>query len=342
MGGYNLTFSGTGNVGIGTTSPAQKLHVEGQCVEENSLIQVQSSKFKVQSEYKKVKDIKPGDEVLSLNEETGKFQYQNVEKTLDMGYKTIYELTTETGKRIETTGNHPYLVRTREHSDNNKTQKNSNQNQGGRNLSSIDKGPEIIDVHFDNLSKTTPNAMNKIANNNDFVKNNKLFVEAAGETKTKPIQAAAKLPQTPDKTRSSEKTSFPESVNPIFSNISTDSSLVNPSKFEKFSRVNGTWVKVVYLKEGDEIATVDGFEKITSIKVLPAKHVYDLQITNTHNFVANGIVAHNTYISGNTGIGTTAPANKLDVSGTTQMTGFKLTTSPVAGYALVSDANGVG
>jgi hypothetical protein len=48
------------------------------------------------------------------------------------------------------------------------------------------------------------------------------------------------------------------------------------------------------------------------------------------------------YFSGNLGLGMTNPAQKLDVAGTIQTTGFKLTTSPMAGYVLTSDANGVG
>ncbi|WP_455392364.1 DUF6519 domain-containing protein [[Eubacterium] cellulosolvens] len=45
---------------------------------------------------------------------------------------------------------------------------------------------------------------------------------------------------------------------------------------------------------------------------------------------------------GNVGIGKTKPSQLLDIAGTAQMTGFKLTTNPSNGYVLTSDANGVG
>ena len=47
-------------------------------------------------------------------------------------------------------------------------------------------------------------------------------------------------------------------------------------------------------------------------------------------------------ISGNFGIGTAAPAEKLDVAGTAQMTGFKLPTGAMSGYVLTSDGVGTG
>ena len=59
--------------------------------------------------------------------------------------------------------------------------------------------------------------------------------------------------------------------------------------------------------------------------------------------VSGGSTAnYGAYFADKVGIGTTSPAYKLDVAGTTQMTGFRLTTSPTAGYVLTSDASGVG
>jgi len=107
---------------------------------------------------------------------------------------------------------------------------------------------------------------------------------------------------------------------------------------------SGRWVKVKGLKVKQMIAVTHGdkivWERITKIEQLPAERVYDIEVQGTHNFIANGIVAHNTYIdtasaaalrvekdgvnddvlvvdtnAGNVGIGTASPAAKLSVNG---------------------------
>ena len=37
--------------------------------------------------------------------------------------------------------------------------------------------------------------------------------------------------------------------------------------------------------------------EIESIEYIGREQVYDLQVKGAHNFIANGIIAHNTYIS---------------------------------------------
>ncbi|MFH1641354.1 MAG: LamG-like jellyroll fold domain-containing protein, partial [Nanoarchaeota archaeon] len=78
---------------------------ETLCVAENSLITM------ADSTKKKIIDIKPGEYVLSLDEKTGKLVSNRVKALLDMGTKPIYELTTNSGRSVNTTGNHPYLVK---------------------------------------------------------------------------------------------------------------------------------------------------------------------------------------------------------------------------------------
>ena len=62
-------------------------------------------------EKKKIKEIKERQEVLSSEEKTGKIVPNKVNALLDMGNKTIFEVTTESGRNINTTENYHYLVK---------------------------------------------------------------------------------------------------------------------------------------------------------------------------------------------------------------------------------------
>ncbi len=77
----------------------------GRCVAKDSLITLANGSKK------KIKDIKEGEYVQSLDEKTGKIVANKVNALLDMGNRTVFEVMTESGRAINTTSNHPYLVK---------------------------------------------------------------------------------------------------------------------------------------------------------------------------------------------------------------------------------------
>ncbi|HOI97967.1 MAG TPA: NYN domain-containing protein, partial [Candidatus Pacearchaeota archaeon] len=117
-----ITIDDTGNVGIGTTAPSGLLHVAGgQCVTGDTRLRVKRRRKRqnergewIEEEYFedcRIDQIKAGDEILTLDENTGRLAVSRVNALMDMGVKEIYRLTTATGKTIRTTANHPYLAR---------------------------------------------------------------------------------------------------------------------------------------------------------------------------------------------------------------------------------------
>jgi len=112
-----VTFDTTNSrVGIGTTSPVQKLHVEGQCVTGDTLLKRRRRRRKADGSLEeywedvRIDEIQEGDEILTLDEQTGQMVAAKVKKLMDKGIKPIFQLTTESGKTIRTTANHPYFV----------------------------------------------------------------------------------------------------------------------------------------------------------------------------------------------------------------------------------------
>jgi len=204
---------------IGTPGPNYKLHIEVQCVTGDSeLITEHGKKLRIDQ-------VKGGEMILSLNEKTGELIPAKIKGLLDMGIKPIYQIETEDGKTIRTTGNHPHLV------------KNSNQkttNKGG----------------FGDLELV------------------------------------------------------PESGLSTCSQYSRTENLVKCSSVDDQKAVEAPG-KVIYLQKGNEIVVAENdltsvkFVKIKKITKLPPEQVYDIEVEGTHNFVANGIIAHNTYINSN-------------------------------------------
>jgi len=265
--------------------------------------------------YVPIKDIKGGEYVLSLNEQTGKIEPHRIKGLLDMGVQPVYKLTTEDGRTIRTTGNHPYLVRSSLfESDIHK--ENNNQEQSVKNASAI-KNVLNINSHF-------ASSANLMAINNESIPNGRLVVNRGNNsikdlTPAKPGEIKITANQPAERLVSnSERTESRGLVNNFFisNNITNNNSLVN-----------GQWTKVVYLQPGMEIAVADEnyrgikWVKIKAIEELPPEQVYDIEVEGTHNFVANGIIAHNTYISGNLGIGTSSPSQNLHISGNMRLTG---------------------
>ena len=135
-GGATPAFVATsaGNIGIGTTAPTGILDILGQCVTGDTVLKRRrrrkgrTLKEEPQAtgpsprgaegptliefiwEDVRIDEIKEGDEILTLDEKTSHFVWQKVEKTMDKGIQATFELTTASGKKIETTGDHPYLV----------------------------------------------------------------------------------------------------------------------------------------------------------------------------------------------------------------------------------------
>lgn len=58
-----------------------------------------------------IRDIVAGDEIQSLDERTGKVVYSRVNALIEMGEQEVFELVTKSGRKIRTTGNHPFLAR---------------------------------------------------------------------------------------------------------------------------------------------------------------------------------------------------------------------------------------
>lgn len=75
----------------------------GKCVSKGTLISTSSGVVPIE-------DIKQGDEVVTLNEGTGKLEFDKVSKLINSGIKKGYKVTTRTGQTVTVSKEHPFLT----------------------------------------------------------------------------------------------------------------------------------------------------------------------------------------------------------------------------------------
>jgi hypothetical protein len=373
-----LTASGNswllgGNVGIGTTAPAAPLHVAGQCVTGDTRLRRRRRRKNVKGEWEdyfeevEIVNIKPGDEILTLDERTGRLVVSRVKSLMDMGTKQIFKLTTSSGKSIRTTSNHPYFVRERRvlsgsfEVDQSKRIENLGVDsyiaiaadgfsaavvikkelkrqlfenyQAGRRTKyfgpaiwartiayllqrhSIHNSHIVLDKEYSGYEPVILQILRTYAPDNNFV------FEPIG--RKSPAHRAAYLADKKPAGAPVLSREALDALHPEFTGISQpSSSRLRPDYRKVLDLSRAKWAKVINLSPGMEIAALDAagapvWDRITKIEILPPEQVYDIEVENTHNFVGNDIVAHNTFLAttgGNVGIGTTGPTRKLDVA----------------------------
>ncbi|MCG2692371.1 hypothetical protein L6272_06155, partial [Microgenomates group bacterium] len=288
--------------------------------------------------YSRIDQIKGGELVLSLNEETGKLEPQPIKGLLDMGVQPVYKLTTEDGKTIRTTGNHPYLAKQESLVPTSKDQSPGNDSQSESNDDKIDIrfhnslfSPQK-EIPHKNEGNTAYNRSEQISISNVPFNHDFPPLANSNEKTVNKTAIAIDIPKVNIKsltflgrTNSGEIAPAENQATAILPAISEARSSWPTEKFfikNNYSIINNhyvKWTKVIYLSPGDEIAVQNGetiaWQKIASIEYVGKEQVWDIEVANTHNFVANGIIAHNTYISGNVGIGTTNPLAALEIGG---------------------------
>ncbi|MEK7564946.1 MAG: tail fiber domain-containing protein [Patescibacteria group bacterium] len=128
----SMVVDATGNITLGNTGLAGNVNIVAQCVTGDTRLcrrrkrkhEIRNPKSETNPNNKNsnnfeeyfydevaIKDILAGDEVMSLDEETGCVKYARVNGLMDMGVQEVFELVTKSGRKIRTTANHPYLVK---------------------------------------------------------------------------------------------------------------------------------------------------------------------------------------------------------------------------------------
>ncbi|MBI3290635.1 tail fiber domain-containing protein [Candidatus Microgenomates bacterium] len=304
-----------GNVGIGTATPSQTLHVVGQCVTGDSILVTEDGR------QIRVDEVKEGQKVYTLNQTTGTFVPAQVNALLDMGVRPVFRLTTASGKQIRTTGNHPYLVNLKTQNSKLKTIEYDSPIKGAGwvKVTNLRVGNEIavaggLSAPF--ADRTAEESKHQDESNNyqssshlssvqNIVKfSNGYDISSSLTAKYNAIVQSKNL----------VVKSAQDTETPIAKNQAADRLIKNPANTFN-TNFNSTTVE---------------WDEIVAIEYSGEEQVWDLSIEGTHNFVANGIVAHNTYINSSTATGT---ALDVDANSLTTGTGLDVSSTSTTGGA---------
>jgi hypothetical protein len=263
---------------------------------------------------KRIIDVKMGDYTLSLNEETGQLEPRKIKGLLDMGVKPVFKLTTEDGRTIRTTSNHPYLVKGAINHEQRREvslrRLESLAREHGLRGESLSEDAEFSSPRAVWLNPTT--SPSGCLNMLEHIRGSRQMAQDRIHSIPVYIKGLAlrdsNLPKVSSEAEVSQGIGSKGIAQP-------DSS--NTSSIKWIDQITqAKWLKVMYLNVGDEIAvyheprTMNNepyvlWAKISSIEYVGYEQVYDIEVEGTHNFVANDIIAHNTYMSGNVGIAPT-------------------------------------
>jgi len=285
----------------------------------------------------KIKDVQPGDYVYSFNQEKGRLELKKINALLDMGIQPVFKLTTASGKSIETTGNHPYLIKDQSYDQQKRELLAIRKIKSVARKYGVDSGDIQIDREFSGPRAIWVDKSDQKSSqfsSSQYSRGNRQALgqrdESVSDTSSRFASRDSDLPQISNQTQVFNRIASQPSISTSTQNQQPDQRMAEytqrKDESEKIKDESTRWVKVIYLQPGDEIAVVHPssfnfhqvlWDRIVSIEFVGYKQVYDIEVEGSHNFIANGILAHNTYISGNVGIGTTSPGAKLEVNAST-------------------------
>ncbi|MEK7532695.1 MAG: hypothetical protein AAB579_03805, partial [Patescibacteria group bacterium] len=317
-----------------------------------------------------IKDIQQGDEIASLDEQTGKIVWSRVNALMDMGVKQTYRLTTMDGRVIRTTANHPYLVqrlgaRKPKHSSPvagagwlaveniqagdyiaaPKNQKVLTRGQNSLIRWAVDLHHTRVNEPFEFQSTTRLSGFTHQTHRTDIIdigwnKNNTLISEGGVFG---PLMSVAPLTET----LMGQYISAENFVKRVA--VDNDKLVISLGKEKALEQAGAPLLLSAY-GMGNFLSSPAGdnsdmvWAKVASIEKVGEEHVYDIEVEDTHNFIGNDIVAHNTYISSDLSIGGNDINLGTGTATTTISGGFGIgvgTTTPGAAFAVATSTAGL-